>query len=43
VDNIRELNRILDKKEWCIVADEIDYSLFGVELNGESSWVTIGV
>ena len=43
VDNIRELNRILDKKEWCIVADEIDDSLFGVKLDSESSWVTIGV
>lgn len=43
VDNIRELNRILDKEEWCIVANKIDYSFFSVELDSESSRITIGV
>jgi hypothetical protein len=43
VNNIRELNRILDKEEWCIVANEIDYSFFSVELDSESSRITIGV
>jgi hypothetical protein len=43
VDNIWELNGILDKEEWCIVADEINYALFGVELDCEASWVTVGI
>lgn len=43
VDEVRELDGILDEEHGGVVANHIVVALLGVELDGESSWITVAV
>ncbi len=43
VDEIGKLVRVLDKKDRRIVADQIEDTLFGIELCGEAANITHGI
>ena len=43
VDKVREFNRIIDEEHWGVVTDHIIVALLGVELDGESSWISLSV
>lgn len=43
VDEVRELNRILDEEHRSVVANHVVVALLGVELNRESSGVTVAI
>jgi hypothetical protein len=43
VDEVRELHRVSYKEHRRVVADHVPVAFFGVELNGESSWVSFGI
>jgi hypothetical protein len=43
VNQIGELDRVLDEEDGHVVADEVEVTLFGVELDGEAANVADGV
>ena len=43
VNEIRELDWVLDEENWSVVSDDIVVSLFGVELDSETSWIPIAI
>jgi len=43
VDYIRELYRIPNEEEWSIVAYHVQVTFFGIELDSESSGVSVGI
>ena len=43
VDEIWEFHWVIDEEDWSIVSNHIVVALFGVEFDGESSWVSDGV
>jgi hypothetical protein len=43
VDKVWELHRVLDEEDWGVVANHVVVALFGVELDGESTWVAVAV
>ena len=43
MDEIWELDWISDEEDWSVVADHIVVSLLGVELDGESSGISLAV
>ena len=43
VNEVWELDRILDEEDWGIVTDHIVVSFLRVELDGESSWISVAV
>ncbi len=40
MNDIRELDGVLDEKNWNIIANEVPYAFLGVELDGESSHIS---
>lgn len=43
MDEVWELNRILDEENGGVVSNHVIVALLGVELDRESSWVTVTV
>jgi len=43
MEEIWEFNWVVDEEHWGIVSNHIVVSLFGVEFNGKSSWVSHGI
>jgi hypothetical protein len=43
VDNVGELNGILNKEEWCIVAHKINNAFFCVKFDSETTRIAISV
>jgi hypothetical protein len=43
VNEVGELNRILDEKDWSVVSNHIEISLLSVELNCETSRISFSV
>ena len=43
VDEVRELNWVLNEENWSVVTNHIVVALFGVELDGETSGISISI
>jgi|LakMenE18May11ns_1017448.scaffolds.fasta_scaffold9375487_1 hypothetical protein len=43
VNKVNKLDWIFDEEDWSIVSDHIVVAFLGVELNCETTWVTIAV
>lgn len=43
VDEIRELNGVSNEEDWGVVANHIPVAFFSVELNGETSGISLGI
>jgi len=43
VDEIGELDGVLNKEDWGVIADHVVVAFFSVMLDGEATWVTVAV
>ena len=43
MDEVWELDWILDEEDWSIVSNHVVIAFFGVEFDGESSWISVAV
>lgn len=43
MDKIRELDGISDEEDWSVVSDHIPVTLFGIEFDSITSWISGGI
>ncbi|MNM77068.1 hypothetical protein D3C81_889100 [compost metagenome] len=43
VDKVGEFQWVTDEEHWSVVANDVPVAFFGVELQGETTWVTLGI